>query len=306
MSAVSPVSRIVRKRTQLLAKLRNEARRQSVTVENIQHQFAFDMFLTRLFAHDDCVWVLKGGTSLLLRIGSGRRSRDIDLARREQVPPAEALRELQVLVDQPGPTDPDFTFELLEPARDNQDPMDRTRGSFKVILRIGAQQVVSFSVDISTQQHLDAPIDSVTINPVIEYEGLPSGAVIRMVPVENVAADKLCACYELHGAEPSTRYHDLIDLVRIVTSQSIDAKLLQTLMTKEATHRGLDLPKEMISPGPQWSQAYPKQARQAADFPAEYHDLATALGVVGGCLNLLLSASIVAGVWNPQKQRWES
>ena len=54
MSAVSPVSRIVRKRTQLLAKLRNEARRQSVTVENIQHQFAFDMFLTRLFAHDDC------------------------------------------------------------------------------------------------------------------------------------------------------------------------------------------------------------------------------------------------------------
>lgn len=306
MRSASPVSRIVRKRTQLLAKFRHEARRQSVTVENIQHQFAFDMFLTRLFAHDDCMWVLKGGTSLLLRIGSGRRSRDIDLARREQAPPAEALRELQVLVDEPGPTDPDFTFELKEPARDNQDPMDRTRGSFKVVLRIGTQQVVSFSVDISTQQHLDAPIDSVKINPVIEYQGLPSGAVIRMVPVENVAADKLCACYELHRGEPSTRYHDLIDLVRIVTSQSLDAKLLQILITKEATHRGLNLPEKVISPGPRWAQAYPKQAGQAADFPAEYHDLATALDVVGGCMDPLLNASIEGGAWDPQKQTWES
>ncbi|AEX70821.1 nucleotidyl transferase AbiEii/AbiGii toxin family protein [Corynebacterium diphtheriae] len=125
--------------------------------------------------------------------------------------------------------------------------MDRTRGSFKVVLRIGTQQVVSFSVDISTQQHLDALIDFVKINPVIEYQGLPSGAVIRMVPVENVAADKLCACYELHWGEPSTRYHGLIDLVRIVTSQSLDAKLLQTLMTKEATHRGLNLPEKIIT-----------------------------------------------------------
>lgn len=157
MSAVSPVSRIVRKRTQLLAKLRNEARRQSVTVENIQHQFAFDMFLTRLFAHDDCVWVLKGGTSLLLRIGSGRRSRDIDLARREQVPPAEALRELQVLVDEPGPTDPDFTFELQEPARDNQDPMDRTRGSFKVIRRLTERSRSYLSVWIYLRSSISTP-----------------------------------------------------------------------------------------------------------------------------------------------------
>lgn len=176
------------------ANLRNEARRQSVTAENVQHQFAFDMFLSRLFSHGDYPWVLKGGTSLLLRIGSGRRSRDIDLARRTQTDPGRALKELRVLVDDPGPTDPDFHFELKEPVRDNRDPGDSTRGSFKVVLNLGTLPIVSFSVDISTQQHTDAPIENVELNPVIEYEGLPAGTVIQMVPVENVAADKLCAC----------------------------------------------------------------------------------------------------------------
>lgn len=305
MSSAPSVSNVARKRAQLLAKLRNETRRQSVTVENIQHQFAFDLFLTRMFTHEDCGWVLKGGTSLLLRIGSGRRSRDIDLARREQTPPAEALRELQVLVNDPGPTDPDFNFELREPARDNQDPMDRTRGSFKVIFRIGMQQVVSFNVDISTQQHLDTPIDWVGIKPVIDHEGLPAGTAVPMVPVENVAADKLCACYELHRGEASTRYHDLIDLVRIVINQSMDAERLQSLVEQEAIYRNLVLPEEMRSPGPQWHQAYPKQAGKAADFPAKYHDLETSLDIVGACVNPILSKDSALGKWNPQRRAWE-
>lgn len=47
MTKATQVALIVRKRTQLLAKLRAEAKRQGVTALNAQHQFAFDMFLTR-------------------------------------------------------------------------------------------------------------------------------------------------------------------------------------------------------------------------------------------------------------------
>ncbi|MBI9001149.1 nucleotidyl transferase AbiEii/AbiGii toxin family protein [Corynebacterium sp. CCM 9185] len=275
-----------------------------MTPENVQHQFAFDMFLSRLFSHGDCAWVLKGGTSLLLRIGSGRRSRDIDLARREQTDPGRALRELQVLVNDPGPTDPDFDFELKEPVRDNRDPGDLTRGSFKVLLKLGALPIVPFSVDISIQQYTDAPIEKVELNPVIEYKGLPAGTIIQMVPVENVAADKLCACYEIHRNEPSTRYHDLIDLVRIVTSQRMSASLLQELIASEAGARGLNLPNKMNSPGNRWQQAYPRQASKAAEFPAEYHELEAALEVVGTCLNPILSREPVTGIWDPEKQSW--
>lgn len=193
MTNLPQVALIVRKRTQLLAKLRAEAKRQGVTALNAQHQFAFDMFLTRMFSHPDCPWVLKGGTSLLLRLGSGRRSEDIDLARKSHLRPADARKELNHLVNAPGPTDPDVSFVLKEPARDNQDPNDPTRGSVKVVMMLGGSQFVQFSVDLSTQQHLDSPVDQVPITPIITHDSLPSGAVVSMVAVENVVADKLCA-----------------------------------------------------------------------------------------------------------------
>lgn len=295
---------IVSKRTQLLAKFRNEAQRQALAVENIQQQFAFEMFLTRLFSRNDCGWVLKGGTSLLLRIGSGRRSRDIDLARREQSPPSEALKELQSFVDDPGPTDPDFSFKLIEPARDNKDPQDRTRGSFKVLLMIGTQQIVQFKIDISTQQYLDMPVERVEIKPVIKHDSLPKGTLVDMVPVENVVADKLCACYELHRGQPSTRYHDLIDLVRIVVAQEMDAKLLQKTINRETVRRHLSLPQKIEIPGQQWVVAYPNQASKAADFPSKFHDLDISIKVVGNCLNPFLNGEVPSGTWNPRKQSW--
>lgn len=50
--------------------------------------------------------------------------------------------------------------------------MVRAREAFKVILRIGTQRVILFGMDICTQQRLDAPIDLVKSNPVIDYEAL--------------------------------------------------------------------------------------------------------------------------------------
>lgn len=307
MTKPSPAILLVRKRTQLLAKLRNEAQRQAVTPENIQHQFAFDIFLTRMFSHDDSPWVLKGGTSLLLRIGSGRRSRDIDLARTHHLRPADALIELDRLVNTPGPTDPDFSFVLQKPARDNQDPADPTRGSFKVTMQIGPMDLVRFSVDLSTQQHLDAPVDLVPINPVIEHDGLPSGTLIPTVAVENVVADKLCACYEYHQITgESTRFHDLIDLVRIVTTQHLDADRLQTLLSREARHRSsVTLPPQVVAPGPRWGESYPRQAAAAADFDPRYHDLDVALATVAECLNDFLAGRTVRGTWDPHDRTWQ-
>lgn len=300
------VTLIVRKRTQLLAKLKAEAQRQSVTALNIQHQFAFDMLLTRLFSHADCPWVLKGGTSLLLRIGSGRRSKDIDLARKQQLEPALALAELRVLVNDPGPTDPDFSFILQEPVRDNHDPDDITRGSFKVVMNIGAMEVTRFHIDLSTQQHLDTAVDYVPLSPVIEHEGLPAGTQIVMVAVENVVADKLCACYEYHpDTGESTRFHDLIDLVRIVTTQPLEAEKLRMLILREARHRPLlVVPDRIVSPGPRWEDGYPRQAALAADFPRQYHALDVALDLVGECLNAVLSDEDISGVWDPLASRW--
>lgn len=175
-------------------------------------------------------------------------------------------------------------------------------------MNIGGFKVVDFSIDLSTQQHLDTPIDRVPIQPVIKHESLPSGTIIAMVPVENIVADKLCACYEYHretGA--STRFHDLIDLVRIITSQPLDARKLANLIARESQRRPTaSLPTCVIAPGEKWFTSYPKQASNAADFPLRYHDLNTALETVGKCLNEILAGKLISGTWSPESQNWEN
>lgn len=174
-------------------------------------------------------------------------------------------------------------------------------------MQIGTMDLVRFSVDLSTQQHLDAPVDLVPINPVIEYDGLPSGTLIPTVAVENVVADKLCACYEYHQITgESTRFHDLIDLVRIVTTQHLDADRLQTLLTREARHRSsVTLPPQVVAPGPRWGESYPRQAAAAADFDPRYHDLDVALATVAECLNDFLAGRTVRGTWDPHDRTWQ-
>ena len=173
---------------------------------------------------------------------------------------------------------------------------------------LGGNQFVQFSVDLSTQQHLDCPVDQVPITPIITHDSLPSGAVVSMVAVESVVADKLCACYEYHQVTgASTRFHDLIDLVRIVTAHPLDAERLRTLISREVHKRSMViLPKRIQVPGVKWEDGYPKQAANAADFPRGYHDLHMALAIVGECLDDVLAGKDISGTWNPHLRRWEN
>ncbi|WP_373566934.1 nucleotidyl transferase AbiEii/AbiGii toxin family protein [Corynebacterium kozikiae] len=56
------------------------AHKQGRAKGSIQFQLVFECFLSRIFAEPSTDWVLKGGTALLMRNGSGRFTKDIVLA----------------------------------------------------------------------------------------------------------------------------------------------------------------------------------------------------------------------------------
>lgn len=65
-------------RTQLLARLRNQAQAAGVSTQRLQQRVAFEPFLARLDRSGD--WVRKGGFALEMRYGWGSRpTKDIDL-----------------------------------------------------------------------------------------------------------------------------------------------------------------------------------------------------------------------------------
>ena len=91
-------------RVALEDRLKRLAREESLDLQRLRRQAAFDRLLCRLFARPDAPWLLKGGYAMELRLKKARTTRDIDLALRQLPAPSadwnanaaavlEALRE---------------------------------------------------------------------------------------------------------------------------------------------------------------------------------------------------------------------
>jgi hypothetical protein len=110
--------------------------------------------------------------------------------------------------------------------------------------------------------------------------------------------------FELHGDAnaPSTRYKDLVDIVAIVISASVDAGPQLTALRSEAERRGITLPARFSVPDRAlWERGYAAEAGRSL-LPVA-HTLDDALAIVAPFLDPLLDGS-AAGTWDPEHRRW--
>jgi hypothetical protein len=172
---------------------------------------------------------------------------------------------------------------------------------------LGGQEFETFSIDLTTRRHVDAPVDKVSLNPVIDHETLRDLPPVPTVPIEHHLADKICALYERFGQgdEASTRYRDLADVVRILAAIPFDATRLITVLQREAGRRTLTLPNTMQSPSEDWVASFPRAARGFAEYSREYWDLNAALTFCGTCLDEILNGERNTGTWHPDQNSWQ-
>ncbi|QGU08747.1 hypothetical protein COCCU_14285 (plasmid) [Corynebacterium occultum] len=296
----------------LSTKITTVARSKGVDPQLVRKQYVFALFFKRLFHGDEGNWMLLGGNALLIRAGGGRFTRDIDLARGTTwEDPAPVKEELQVLVNAGTASDP-FRFELgdIDP---HSDPDSFGYGSktakITVTVWLGNRIFDTFLIDITNRRHDHGPVDMLPLSPVIEHETLADLPDIPVVAVENHLADKICAMYELHGRnkeEPSTRYRDLADIVRLINASIIDAARLREILGHEQQRRGIVLPQQLHAPSPRWVENFPRAAKDFAEYPVAYHQLNTSLSHAGVCVNPVLSGEIIAGHWGPASQSWQT
>lgn len=295
------------RRMSLNAKLKKEARERGVTSDPIRKQFVFALLYRRLFPSDDDRWMLLGGNALLLRTGGGRFTKDVDLSRAEDWSDEDSLRaELHGLVSRDLGDGFSMGVDRVEP-HDHRDQHGYGTRSAKAYLRVtlAGQEFEKFTIDLSVRRHIHGPVDYVVPEPVIVHELLEDLPAVPVVPIENHTADKICALYESHRGEPSTRYRDLTDLVRIIQDLRIDACRLHEVLAHEKSRRKMDsLPDSLRSPHPSWETAYPRAAKDFAEFPPELHSLDASLRAAGSCLDEILSGRRHNGTWDPHAQHW--
>jgi hypothetical protein len=298
-----PYKSAVAFRRGVVDRLRAAARERGRPPGELHREFLLQRFLARIFAQPSA-WVLKGGAGLLVRLPGARYSDDLDLLYPlQETDLIQAVAELRQLASQP--LDGDYLrFEIADPRARIGQTADQVVAQVKVAARVGTAQFGGFPIDLSMKQRPLPNVDRVRPDPVVELPGVAGLPEFVLYPLPDQIADKVCAMYDTYGGhQPSTRYHDLVDLALIVTTSRIDALPTAEALRAEAARRGVRLPASLESPGVQWTSGY---AATAADtsLPPELQTLDAALDTVGSCLNPLLQEANSRGVWDPIAACW--
>jgi hypothetical protein len=175
----------------------------------------------------------------------------------------------------------------------------------KVKVYLGATELDSFPIDLSTKLEFVAEVERQRPQPVVEIPDVGPLPEFTLYPLPDQVADKVCAMFQRYGAvqAASSRYRDLVDLVLITNNFELEAALTATAVTNEAGRRVMDLPTRLHAPGPSWVDGYRQLARDTV-LDTVLHDLDAALAAAGECLDPILSGSVCEGIWDPRERRW--
>jgi hypothetical protein len=267
-------------------------------------RFVFDRFLARVFHEPNSPWVLKGGTAVLARVHDARTTKDVDLFHQANSLDA-ALEALRAAITEVR-IDDHFRFVItkVEPSLGGGQPaVDGYRVS--VDAYCGAQKKDSFGVDLVTGSMMTTAPE-IKIDTVLDVRGI-SAASMRLYPVVDHVADKLCATQATYGdagTQRSSRVRDLVDLVVLGRTQDVDGDGLIAAIRAEWAHRSLpDQP--VFDPPPLWESQYARVARPVGacegmtTFP-------TAVAFVTAFIGPALDESAAGQRWSGTVGAWQA
>jgi len=271
-------------------------------------QARFDRFLSRVFAEgENSEWLLKGGVSMLARVPRSRTTKDIDLASLQAADLAEAARALSDLVA--VDLGDHLTFRLIGTAPtglgENQPGVATQRLAFVCLDVDNDSQVDTVTVDVVVGP---APVGQVEVVEPANRLHLRRPLVThpyRLYPVVDQIADKVCATVDTNypGGKRSSRVKDLVDLVVLAHTQSVELTELRSaieakrVLSAIAPFDHVDIPED-------WHRTYPDTAEGVPT--AEPYTAATAGELVAQFIDPALDKSSNQAFWDPSELTWSA
>ncbi|MEV3927902.1 MULTISPECIES: nucleotidyl transferase AbiEii/AbiGii toxin family protein [unclassified Streptomyces] len=282
--------------------LRNLARRNNRSTDEIMVEYVLERFLYRLAASPlgQEHFVLKGGL-LLAQFGARRMTRDIDiLGRAFPGDEAEIIRRIAGIaateIDDGVVFDPATLKSIAIREEDEYHGLRLSMTASIARARLKLQLDVSFG-------------DPVTPNPrTINYRQQLTTESFQLLgyPIATVIAEKLSTAVSL--GDLNTRDRDYADLYRLLTLNSLNGEELAAALTATATHRGIelkplsaaitDLAERRQSSYAAWRR---RQGPSSAGYPNLFTDV---VGLVIAFADPLLAGTAATRSWNSSASTW--
>jgi predicted nucleotidyltransferase component of viral defense system len=284
-------------RTALEARLK-AAQQDGVGLARLRKRVVFERLLARLHAVAPDTWVLKGGFALELRLGAQARTTkdiDVDWAIGEE----EAIG---LLLDAAAVTlDDRFEFAIERAQVDDDLPGGGQR--WTVAATLAGREFERVAIDIGF-----------AIEPVFEPEAITSSHLldfaeiapvhIPTVAIEQHVAEKLHAYTRTYAADmPSSRVKDLIDIVVIAYTTTVDDDRLTRAIREVFQRRGTHpVPHAVPLPPGDWG---PGWRRLVANVPAD-EDVGIGYATAASLLDPILKNELTSGTWDPGVGEWST
>ena len=259
-------------RVALEDRLKRLAQEESIDLQRVRRQAAFDRLLCRLFAKPDAPWLLKGGYAMELRLKTARTTRDMDLALKQLPMPtrdwdANASTVLEVLREVGLLDLGDFFTFVFGDAVQDLDAAPYGGARFPVDARLAGRSFVKFHLDVSTGDVLREPYESLSGRDWLGFAGVASTG-FRAVSPEEQFAEKLHAYTLPRGGRENTRVKDLVDLVLLIERTTMNAarlpKAIRETFQRRKTH---EIPPALASPPASWSKPFAEMAVECGLAP---------------------------------------
>lgn len=179
-------------RAPLEGRLKKLALEESIDLQRIRRQVAFDRLLCRLFGSTNTPWLLKGGSAMELRVKAARTTRDIDLAlRRLPVPAAGWEENVGIIVEmlrEAGRAEfHDFFSFLIGEAVRVLDAAPYGGARFPIDAKLAGRSFVKFHLDVSTRDVLREPYELLHGRDWLGFAGIPAANCPAISPEEQFA-----------------------------------------------------------------------------------------------------------------------
>jgi hypothetical protein len=261
-------------------RLQDIAGKESVDLQRLRRQVAFDRLLARLFHAAQprpLPWVLKGGYAMELRIKAARTTKDIDLTMRsvfssgEKKDDKKNLAVLEKLQEAAAfRSDDFFVYTIGEPISD-LDAAPYGGARFPVEARLDGRVFVGFHLDVGIGDAVMEPLEVIEGRDWLGFAGIASPS-LYMIPREQQFAEKLHAYTLPRQAAVNSRVRDLVDMVLLIQSATLaHNKVTEAIRVTFERRKAHSLPDTLPVPPAEWEKPYGALAREC-DLSGQLED----------------------------------
>lgn len=247
-------------RAALEARLREIATEESVELQRLRRQVAFDRFLARLFPGSDTQWVLKGGYAMELRFKIARATKDLDFTVRTV---GEAPRDVILeYLQEAGRRDlKDFFSFRIGDVMAELDGAPYGGSRYPVDAMMAQRTFAKFHMDIGIGDVVLDPLEEVKTRDWLGFAEI-APASVPLIQREQQFAEKLHA-YTLPRSGANSRVRDLVDIALLIQSGTLNTALcleaLWRTFKRRATH---NLPALLEPPPVSWEMPFQRLAEE--------------------------------------------